>query len=194
MLVLWDEGISYWQVGLAYAFVGTGVGSPGHRRRIVLRGPYRSRARAWRRHRRSPARPRPERSCSRSWARCSRPDTRVRWRPRSRSGAGSVHDHDQDQLQTVLRQREHRRGAEPEVRDADHGGRAVVRSSTVRTGLRGGDHRILSRCARLSSCSEARGRGATALRLRARMRTPTDRPRSAPPRFAELDDKRLWRR
>ena len=29
MLLLWDEGTPYWQVGLAYAFVGAGVGFAG---------------------------------------------------------------------------------------------------------------------------------------------------------------------
>ena len=32
MLLLWDEGSPYWQVGLAYAFMGTGVGLRRHAR------------------------------------------------------------------------------------------------------------------------------------------------------------------
>ena len=29
MLLLWEEDIPYWKIGLAYAFIGIGVGSPG---------------------------------------------------------------------------------------------------------------------------------------------------------------------
>ena len=42
MLVLWDEGAPYWQIALAYVFIGAGIGlgrGPLHRTRLRARCP-----------------------------------------------------------------------------------------------------------------------------------------------------------
>ena len=56
MLVLWDEGIHYWAVALAYALIGTGVGLRRHTRIELVDGlGTRHQGRYGLRHRRPPA-------------------------------------------------------------------------------------------------------------------------------------------
>ena len=101
MLLLWEEGIPYWKVGLAYVFIGIGVGLRRHARLALAdRLGAGARAPAWR-----PAPPTSSatsaaRSCSRSSARCSPPATRRPPRPRSpaRPNNAQVNDSVQNQL------------------------------------------------------------------------------------------------
>ena len=120
MLLLWKEDIPYWQVGLAYVFVGIGVGLAGTPASHSLTGSVPVREPGW-----LPARPTcsatwAARSCSRSSARCSLPAMR---RPRRRDRGvpvSSNHRQRPEPADEVLRQAPRRRGAVPAVRDPDH--------------------------------------------------------------------------
>ncbi len=84
-LFLWNESTQYWQVALAYALVGIGVGLAGTPASRSLTG-SRSRAPRWYGvGNLGPAtRPGPAPSCSRFSAEYSRPGTQNRWEMRSR--------------------------------------------------------------------------------------------------------------
>jgi MFS family permease len=75
MLLGWKQGSSYWVVGLAFAFLGAGVGLAGTPASHSLTSSVPTRRAGM-----APAPPTcsatwAARSCSRSWARCSRPAT-----------------------------------------------------------------------------------------------------------------------
>ena len=155
MLLLWNEGISYWRIALAYSLVGIGVGFAGTPASHSP-APCRCSAPGWPRGRRTCSAIWAARSCSRSSARCSPPATRrlsARRSPprptRRRSPTGS------QPSSRSLRGRRGDRGAEPPIRESDHGRGEGVLPRRCGLGLHGRNRRHPARCgARLSPLPE----------------------------------------
>ena len=144
MLLLWEDGSAYWQVGL-----GLRVHRPRRRawparpRRTRSPDPCRCGARGWRRRPPTSSATSAGRSCSRSSARCSPPGyatafaKQIAASPNAERGQhqrrGAAHE-------VVLERGEHRDPV-PAVREADHQrGEDLVRRRR-QLGLHRGDHR-----------------------------------------------------
>ena len=83
MLLLWDQGSPYWEVGLGYALIGMGVGFAGTPASHSLTGSVPVERAGMASGTADLQRDSEARSCSRSSARCWRPATRLPSRPRS---------------------------------------------------------------------------------------------------------------
>ena len=169
MLLLWNEGSPYWEVGLGYAFIGIGRRLRRNARpRTRSRARFPSNARGWRRGPPISSAISAARSCSRSSARSSRPATRPRSPRRSppRRTRQKVSDSVEAQLTKSFAGAEAVAQQYPKYAEPDHRGREGVVPVGRPVGVHRGDRRgAARRGARLLHVPQEGRRAATARRV-----------------------------
>ena len=179
MFAVWDEGSPYWEVALAYVFIGIGVGLAGTPASHSLTGSVPVRGPGWRREPRTFSATWAGRSCSPFSAPCSRPGTRG---PHGVHRDGAVrrggHGQRPNQLTKSFSSAADAARSTRSTR-RDHRGRQGLVPGRRRLGLRGRAHgRPAGRRPRLLRVPQE-GRGAAAARRVPRERRSGER-RSRP--------------